>query len=93
MKALGLVLSFSLLAAAVAAGQVVNPHGREDIGTVQQVYDGTLLSDIQVNTLRNTDRLFPTRVVTHGSRVYPLPASDKPLKSVRITADGHDNDL
>jgi hypothetical protein len=41
----------------------------ENIGTVTQVYDGTLTSDIQVRTFRNIDRLFPVRIVKHGPKV------------------------
>ena len=59
-------------------GSGCQPHSSERIGTVQQVYDGALLPDIQVNTFRNIDRLFLTRTVKRGDHVYPLPASDKP---------------
>jgi hypothetical protein len=74
-------LAFALffgLAGTLLAGQVANPHSSERIGTVQQVYDGALLPDIQVNTFRNIDRLFLTRTVKRGDHVYPLPATDKP---------------
>ena len=63
---LGVVLAFRLLAGPGVAGEVVNPHGGERIGTVQEVYDGALLPDLQVQTFRNTDRLFPTRTVRRG---------------------------
>jgi CubicO group peptidase (beta-lactamase class C family) len=43
------------------------------IGSVRQIYDGTLLPDAQVNTFRNIDRLFPTRTVPYGSHVQQLP--------------------
>ncbi len=39
----------------------------EPIGTVREVYDGRLYPDIQVNTFRNIDRLFPTRTVRRGA--------------------------
>jgi len=64
-----------------------------DIGSVDQIYDGTLLPDIQVNTLRNIDRLFPTRIVRRGAKVYPLPASSKPLGDVKFSSLGRDCDL
>jgi CubicO group peptidase (beta-lactamase class C family) len=41
-------------------------HRDEAIGSVREVYDGRLYPDLQVNTFRNTDRLFPTRVVRAG---------------------------
>jgi CubicO group peptidase (beta-lactamase class C family) len=91
-RAVGLALVFGLTGA-VLAGQVRNPHSGETIGTVQQVYDGALLPDIQVNTFRNIDRLFPTRTVRRGDRVYPLAASDRPLKNVQFKSDGKDYDL
>ena len=56
------------------------------IGTVTQVYDGTLTSDIQVNTFRNIDRLFPVRVVKHGPNVLALPAAAKPLTRVEFSS-------
>ena len=84
---------FGLVVGAAPIPQVVNPHAGEKIGTVREVYDGTLLPDIQVNTFRNIDRLFPTRAVGHGRRVYPLPASDKPLDGVRFTSNGKRYDL
>ena len=93
LTAIVLALGFSLLAGADSAGQVVNPHAGERIGTVQQVYDGTLLPDIQVNTFRNIDRLFPIRAIKRGTSVYPLPTSDKPLTNFRFKADGKDYDL
>jgi CubicO group peptidase (beta-lactamase class C family) len=83
----------SLLAGVRAAGQGVNPHAGEHIGTVQQVYDGTLLPDIQVNTFRNIDRLFPTRTIRRGPNVYPLPASGKPLTHLQFMSRGTVYDL
>jgi len=68
-------------------------HGDEPIGTVREVYDGTLMPDLQVNTFRNIDRLFPTRVVHRGLRVRPLPASQKPLVSVSFESKGRAVDL
>ena len=63
-----LVVLFALIVFASAAhAQPVNPHAAEPIGTVRQVYDGALPPDIQVNTFRNIDRLFPTRTVARGN--------------------------
>ena len=93
MKRLCLPLVVGLLATTDSVAQLLNPHASETIGTVQQVYDGALLPDIQVNTFRNIDRLFPTRVVRHGNHVYPLPGSDQPLRNVRFKSDGKDVDL
>jgi CubicO group peptidase (beta-lactamase class C family) len=65
----------------------------EEIGTVRQIYDGTLYPDIQVRTFRNIDRLFPTRTVFHGTHVFPLPKSDSPLKGLEFTSAGKKYDL
>ena len=59
-----------------------------EIGTVQQVYDGRLTPDIQANTFRNIDRLFPTRTVNRGGSVTPLKASPKPLPDVKFQSSG-----
>jgi CubicO group peptidase (beta-lactamase class C family) len=87
------VFLFALIVFASAANaQPVNPHAAEPIGTVRQVYDGALPPDIQVNTFRNIDRLFPTRTVARGNHVYPLPAG-KPLQNLRFVSNGRDYDL
>ena len=69
------------------------PHANEPIGTVRQVYDGALFPDIQVNTFRNIDRLFPTRAVHAGSKPYPLPTSNRKLGNFRFTSRGKEYDL
>jgi CubicO group peptidase (beta-lactamase class C family) len=68
-------------------------HAGEPIGTVREVYDGTLYPDLQVNTFRNIDRLFPTRVVPRGPTVRSLPISETPLESFRYTDNGKTYDL
>jgi len=79
---------------AVSAQQQSNPaQPPEQIGTVRQIYDGTLYPDIQVRTFRNIDRLFPTRSIRHGARVYPLPKSDSPLTEIKFTSAGKNYDL
>src|SRR6202030_1280140 len=66
---------------------------REEIGTVRQIYDGTLYPDIQVQTFRNIERLFPTRTVRRGTHVYPLPKSEASLKSVEFISAGKKYDM
>jgi CubicO group peptidase (beta-lactamase class C family) len=90
---LGIAGVVGLLAGAASSPQVVNPHADERIGTVREVYDGRLLPDIQVNTFRNIDRLFPTRTVRRGQRAYPLPAADRRLDAVTFTSKGKRYDL
>lgn len=65
----------------------------EPIGAVQNVYNGTLLPDVQVNTFRHIDRLFPSRTVPHGASIYPLPLSDKPLMNVHFVSKGRKYDI
>lgn len=68
-------------------------HANEAIGTVRQVYDGKLYPDLQVNTFRNIDRLFPTRTVARGDRVNEIPVSDKPLHAFSYSVDDQTYDL
>jgi CubicO group peptidase (beta-lactamase class C family) len=77
----------SMFTQPAAAGAV------EKIGTVTQVYDGTLTSDIQVRTFRNIDRLFPVRTVKHGPNVLALPPAPKPLIKVEFRSGGKPYDL
>ncbi len=82
-------------AASVPAGAAESTysHADEPIGTVREVYDGHLYPDIQANTFRNIDRLFPTRVVARGETVLPLPQSSHPLTEFKFTDNGKTYDL
>jgi CubicO group peptidase (beta-lactamase class C family) len=73
--------------------QPITVGAAEKIGTVVEMYDGTLTSDIQINTFRNIDRLFPVRIVKHGPTVLPLPRSAKPLTQVEFSSGGKTYDL
>lgn len=77
----------------LAHAQTLNPHAGEPIGTVRQIYDGALLPDVQVNTFRNIDRLFPTRIVRSGRTASPLPQRGKQLENFRFTSRGKQYDL
>jgi CubicO group peptidase (beta-lactamase class C family) len=79
--------SFSLLA------ETPNPHRHEEIGTIEEVYDATLLPDLQVNTYRNIDRLFPTRDIHKSTNVYPLPYRDEKLGNITFTSKGQRFDV
>ena len=65
----------------------------EPIGDVQTLYDGQLLPDLQVQTLRNVQRLFPTRLVRCGTNPSALPPSPQRLSSVQLEAGGRAFDL
>ena len=78
------------LASACATASPTRPDSTEPIGTVEQVYDGNLFPDIQVNTFRNID---PTRTVMRGSAVFPLPPAEKRLANFTFTSNGKSYDL
>jgi len=85
-----------MLGVIIAACMITQPTatgGAENIGTVTQVYDGVLTSDVQVNTFRHIDRLFPVRVVKRGPDVLALARSDKPLANFEFSSGGKTFDL
>lgn len=68
-------------------------HGADSIGTVREVYDGRLYPDLQVNTFRNIDRLFPTRSVQRGPHVRLLPSEPLPMHDFRFSVGDQTYDL
>ena len=84
-----------LLTAGACANADEQPyrHADEPIGTVREVYDGRLYPDIQVNTFRNIDRLFPTRTVPRGNSVRELPQSTTPLQNFSFVTNSKTYDL
>jgi CubicO group peptidase (beta-lactamase class C family) len=92
--ATGVVLCLALAACGADAPQAGDRgHAIEPIGSVREVYDGRLYPDIQVNTFRNIDRLFPTRLVARGADVRPLPAGEPALDDFRFEHEGKIYDL
>lgn len=87
------LITVLLLLSSFAAAGTPYRHATEDIGTVRQIYDGKLYPDIQVNTFRNIDRLFPTRTVARGETVSALPLSKQPLQDFAYSVDGQSYDL
>ena len=88
-----LLLTLSSKVAAAVETAAEYRHATEDIGTVRQIYDGKLYPDIQVNTFRNIDRLFPTRTVARGNAVSELPLSKQPLQDFAYSVDDQTYDL
>jgi CubicO group peptidase (beta-lactamase class C family) len=86
------VLLLSLQACS-PSGDKVYRHESEAIGTVREIYDGRLYPDIQVNTFRNIDRLFPTRVVSRGNSVRELPYRPKSLEEFSYAVGEQTYDL
>lgn len=68
-------------------------HADEQAGTVREVYDGRLYPDLQVNTFRNIDRLFPTRVVRRGAYVRALPKGESALGDFTFTTNDKTYDI
>lgn len=69
-------------------GTETYPHAREPIGSVREVYNGVLPFEKAINTFRNIDRLFPSRVVPHATTPMPMPVSAKPLTTVTFSDSG-----
>ncbi|MCI0517374.1 MAG: beta-lactamase family protein [Woeseiaceae bacterium] len=97
-KHAGLIAACVALSALVCGGTAVADdlpyrHAAEPIGTVRQVYDGKLYPDLQVNTFRNIDRLFPTRTVRRGGEVSTLPVRELPFDDFRVVAGGASYDI
>lgn len=65
-----------------------NPHATDSIGTVREIYDGTLSPELAVRTFRNIDRLFAVRRVPRSRTPLPLPPSRTPMPDVRIPHRG-----
>jgi CubicO group peptidase (beta-lactamase class C family) len=86
-----LITGASVWAILSYAGQTALPENA--IGSVQDVYNGTLTPDMQVNTFRHIDRLFPTRTISHGAFVSPLPKTSRQLKNVSFVSGGRKHDL
>lgn len=76
------MIALSAVAFLAAASTQPYPHAMEPIGTVRQVYDGALTPELAVNTFRNIDRLFPTRLVPRSATPLALPADPVPLRDV-----------
>lgn len=73
------------LLAVPAVAQQDYRHADEQIGTVEQIYDGDLVPDLAVSTFRNIDRLFPTRTVPASDAPYPLEPAETQLGPVTAT--------
>lgn len=82
-----------ILAAAPAWAEAPYRHAAETIGTVEQVYDGSLLPDDAVATFRNIDRLFPTRTVPASTTPRAFEPSPDKLGPLDLTIDEKKYDL
>lgn len=87
------VLTLATACEARAADGYEYPHAHEPIGTVEQMYEGTMLPDLAVSTYRNIDRLFPTRTIRSGRHPYALPKARRQLENVHFTYQDKQYDL
>jgi CubicO group peptidase (beta-lactamase class C family) len=62
----------------------------EPIGSVRDVYNGSLSADVEVSTFRHIDQLFPSSIVPHGKVAYPLSKSPNPLRDLSFTSSGRE---
>ena len=92
-KALLVIMTIVHVQFSASAEDATYRHANEPIGTVRQVYDGKLYSDLQVNTFRNIDRLFPTRTVRRGANVSDLAANAQSLDDFRFQSNGRSYDM
>ena len=81
---LSITFAFSLTEIASAA---------QEIAPLREVYDGTMLPDVEVKTFVHTDDLLPMRVVERGAKVRDLPKAKTQLKNVQFEAGGKKYDL
>lgn len=71
----------ALLCGGVSAQAQEYSHAQEQIGTVEQIYDGHLTPDLAVSTFRNIDRLFPVRTITASDSPKALPEALQDLEA------------
>lgn len=82
-----LLLALALLAPACTQVSTY-PHEREPIGSVREIYDGTLSPEMAANTFRNIHRLFPSRLVPRSTQPRAIPISVEPLGDIAFTDNG-----
>ncbi len=88
------LLAATLAVAACAGGDTAPyPHEQEPIGTVREIYDGTLTPELAVNTFRNIHRLFPVRIVAPATSPRPLLPAAQQLDAVTVAAGDSTFDL
>lgn len=84
----GLAMVASLAGCATAVADKPYPFAKETIGSAEQIYAGTLSPDLAVQTYRNIDRLFPSRLIKAGDHPLELPRADTPLTDIKFSYQG-----
>lgn len=85
-----LVLSMSPRVAAEAQTNGVTPP---EVAPVRSIYNGKVAPDLQAETFRHIEKLFPTRLVKRGEEIRPLPRYSKQLTDVSFESKGRTYDL
>ena len=63
------------------------------VGDVRSLYDGALPPELQADTLRRVDRLFPVRAVACGPHARPMPGGQLAWPDIRFTSAGREHNL
>ena len=61
--------------------------------SIRSAYAGKLFPDAQVQTFRDADRAFSSRVVSRGTNVFSLARGDVSVEDLQIRSRGDDYDL
>ncbi len=78
--------------AAFSASAIPLLAAQEPAGA-RQMFDGTMLPDVEVKTMENSENLFPTRTVEHQGKIRELPPSAKQLNNIVFQSGGKNYDL
>jgi CubicO group peptidase (beta-lactamase class C family) len=89
----GIWAALAINAVVPAHARDVYAHAKEPIGTGQQLYDGLLTPNLTASTLRNVDRLFPTRTIVPSAHPKAFLPAEKQLKQVKFTVNDKPYDL
>ncbi|KAA0968151.1 serine hydrolase [Aureimonas fodinaquatilis] len=83
----------AVLAAAMGCLLAVSPAQAQEIGTIQQLYEGRLLPDMQVRTFRDADKLANVAVSRAEGPVRMFLPSSRSLDGLVIPSGGKNYDL
>lgn len=93
-KAMAVMVGTLLLfASSVNQQKFARAEVESDIGSVRDIFDGSLFPDKAVRTFSSTEKIFPTRTIKAGERFDPLPMSDNPIKTLSFSSGGKTYDL
>jgi len=86
-----------LLLPACVPGVAQKTDATPPLAGARQVFDGTMLPGVEVNTFSHSDTLFPVNIVRRGGSVWPFAQASEALKSkvktLRFQSQGKTFDL